>query len=43
MKCKNGACLEETQRCLYGKDKYGFPIGCRDATHLQDCGKLYTA
>ncbi|XP_072043070.1 uncharacterized protein [Amphiura filiformis] len=37
MTCNNGACVEETQRCLYGKDKYGFPLGCRDATHLQDC------
>ena len=38
--CKNGGCADSTQRCIYGYDVVGFPLGCRDATHLLDCGKL---
>ena len=36
--CQNGACAHDLYRCLYGKDKYGLPLGCRDVTHLQQCG-----
>ncbi|XP_072020979.1 uncharacterized protein [Amphiura filiformis] len=35
--CKNGACVESNKRCIYGRDKYNFPIGCRDSTHLEQC------
>ena len=40
MTCKNGACVDKAYRCLYGRDRYNFPIGCRDATHLANCGKV---
>ena len=38
--CKNGACVDSSIRCQYGFDKYGYPIGCPDATHLERCGKM---
>ena len=38
LQCHNGACYSPTDVCQYGFDKYGFPTGCRDATHLQNCG-----
>ena len=38
--CKNGACADERYMCLNDKDKYGFLLGCRDATHLEDCGNV---
>ncbi|XP_072034298.1 uncharacterized protein [Amphiura filiformis] len=35
--CKNGASAERNKSCQYDIDKYGFPIGCRDMTHLAGC------
>ena len=40
IRCNNGACVNATYNCMYGIDGYNFPIGCRDGTHLLDCGKL---
>ncbi|XP_072046391.1 uncharacterized protein [Amphiura filiformis] len=37
IECKNGACVENVHTCMYGRDPYGFPEGCRDATHLENC------
>lgn len=37
--CKNGQCIESAELCLMEYDKYGIINGCRDVTHLQDCGK----
>ncbi|XP_041482732.1 uncharacterized protein LOC121429653 isoform X2 [Lytechinus variegatus] len=36
--CSNIACAPQATRCLYELDKYGFFTGCRDVTHLRDCG-----
>ena len=36
--CNNGAPYDTKQSCLYDRDQYGNLIGCRDATHLQNCG-----
>ncbi|XP_072037031.1 uncharacterized protein [Amphiura filiformis] len=38
IQCRNGVCTDSSYRCLYGFDKYGWTIGCRDQTHLLDCG-----
>ena len=32
--------MDKAYQCLYGRDQYNFPIGCRDATHLTNCGKI---
>ena len=37
-RCKNGACVDEANVCLHRIDRFGYPIGCRDATHLEGCG-----
>ena len=39
IQCKNGVCTDSSNRCLYETDKYGWTKGCRDMTHLQNCGK----
>ncbi|XP_072017119.1 uncharacterized protein [Amphiura filiformis] len=39
MRCKNGGCVDWQHRCQYNRDQYGLPMGCRDATHLEDCRK----
>ena len=41
LQCTNGACVEANYRCHYGFDNFGFPLGCRDAAHLKNCGKDY--
>ncbi|XP_072021058.1 uncharacterized protein [Amphiura filiformis] len=38
LSCKNGACVDPQYQCVYNKDRYGFMQGCRDATHLENCG-----
>ena len=40
LQCQNGQSYTEADRCLYNQDPYGALTGCRDATHLQNCGKL---
>ena len=40
LKCKSGNSVSSTTKCLYNIDKYGYMTGCRDATHLEDCGRL---
>ena len=41
IRCKNGACVDQEFRCLYDEDVYGLLTGCRDASHLENCGKLH--
>ena len=39
MTCENGERTLSKNRCLFEFDQYHRPIGCRDMTHLRDCGK----
>lgn len=36
-KCKSGNMIDDSLRCLYEFDKYGYQIGCRDVSHLIGC------
>ncbi|XP_072165322.1 uncharacterized protein [Diadema setosum] len=38
--CKNGACAPLQSHCMYELDEYGLHIGCRDVSHLQNCGNF---
>ena len=38
IRCKNDVCADASVLCLYDFDDGGFIIGCRDATHLEQCG-----
>ena len=40
LRCNNTACYDSKYQCIYGFSRYGYPLGCRDATHLADCGKV---
>ncbi|GFS31694.1 uncharacterized protein NPIL_75061 [Nephila pilipes] len=40
MKCNTGHYVSNTYRCRYEFDPYGYHLGCRDVTHLRQCGKL---
>ena len=37
--CANLASISLEHRCLYEKGESGLLIGCRDASHLVDCGE----
>ena len=37
--CKNGKSYNASDHCLYDTDAFGIMKPCRDATHLQNCGK----
>ena len=37
--CASGHVVSPSHRCISDLDQYGIPTGCRDMTHLQDCGK----
>jgi len=37
--CKSGTSFNTRNRCILDFDVYGDVIGCRDLTHLNDCGK----
>ncbi|XP_071819213.1 uncharacterized protein [Apostichopus japonicus] len=37
IQCKNGACTEESNRCIFEYDEYSYLRGCRDASHLMNC------
>lgn len=39
--CKSGACTRKRNLCLMEENEYGFMNGCRDLTHLQNCGKYH--
>ncbi|XP_063962020.1 uncharacterized protein LOC129270546 [Lytechinus pictus] len=39
-RCLNGEMLNPKWRCLYDFDEYGLQQGCRDVTHLRDCGEI---
>ena len=36
--CKDGTFVSNSVKCIMDRDPYGEPSGCRDASHLQDCG-----
>lgn len=36
-KCTSGNMIDNSLRCLYEFDRYGYQIGCRDVSHLIDC------
>lgn len=36
-RCNSGNMINSSLRCLYEFDRYGYQIGCRDVTHLNDC------
>ena len=38
MVCENGEQVLSKYRCLFEFDKYNRQNGCRDMTHLKDCG-----
>ncbi|XP_072039547.1 uncharacterized protein [Amphiura filiformis] len=38
LQCKNGAYVKGNNRCTYQFNALGYPVGCRDATHLENCG-----
>ncbi|XP_070571134.1 G-protein coupled receptor GRL101-like [Ptychodera flava] len=37
IKCKNTHCSDGKWECVYDIDEYGYPQGCRDASHLRNC------
>ena len=39
--CKNGAMHHASDRCLYDVDDFRILKGCRDATHLENCGRHF--
>ena len=39
VKCKNSQRYPQTWRCLYDTDRVHIILGCRDAAHLENCGK----
>ena len=41
--CKNGKTIARSHRCLYNTNANGFLVGCRDASHLEQCGKFFDA
>lgn len=38
--CNNGHYANISVKCIYDMDEYGYIIGCRDVTHLRDCGNI---
>lgn len=38
----NGKQIPETMKCIYDTDEIGFTVGCRDGSHLNDCGLYIT-
>nr|XP_054763169.1 very low-density lipoprotein receptor-like [Lytechinus pictus] len=40
LRCFNGEKFDARWRCVYDFDEYGLQLGCRDVTHLRDCGDL---
>lgn len=36
-RCTSGNMINSSLRCLYEFDRYGYQIGCRDVSHLNDC------
>lgn len=36
-RCTSGNMIDQSWRCLYEYDKYGYQSGCRDVSHLLDC------
>ena len=40
MTCENGERVPSKVRCLFEFDKYNLQKGCRDMTHLKDCGQI---
>eukprot|EP00057_Strongylocentrotus_purpuratus_P018616 XP_011673090.1 PREDICTED: uncharacterized protein LOC754864 [Strongylocentrotus purpuratus] len=40
LRCMNGENLDSRWRCLYDFDEYGLQQGCRDVTHLRNCGEI---
>ncbi|XP_070570237.1 low-density lipoprotein receptor-like [Ptychodera flava] len=39
-RCLNGPCVDRKWMCIYDFDQYGYQRGCRDVTHLRNCGTL---
>ncbi|XP_064619008.1 G-protein coupled receptor GRL101-like [Lineus longissimus] len=37
-KCKNGQPISQKERCKAHNDQHGNDIGCRDRSHLENCG-----
>lgn len=37
--CKNGVNVDVTVQCVLDYDQYGEVIGCRDLSHLENCGE----
>ena len=38
--CLNEVCVDQSNKCILDFDKHGYIKGCRDVTHLRDCGKF---
>ena len=38
--CANEEITNEKYRCLYEFDEYVLTLGCRDMSHLANCGEL---
>ncbi|XP_077989816.1 uncharacterized protein LOC144444277, partial [Glandiceps talaboti] len=36
-RCHFGNCIDRQWMCIYDFDEYGYQVGCRDVTHLQNC------
>ena len=36
--CQSGLCIASKHWCLYDLDQFGYRVGCRDGSHLRDCG-----
>ena len=39
LRCGNGVCVPDFHRCHLEYSRQGHPLGCRDVTHLRDCGR----
>ena len=40
--CANGASVGIEHRCVYQGGEFGVLLGCRDASHLVDCGENHS-
>ncbi|XP_077989864.1 uncharacterized protein LOC144444325 [Glandiceps talaboti] len=36
-RCNFGNCIDRQWMCIYDFDEYGYQVGCRDVTHIQNC------
>lgn len=39
-RCASGNTIDSSLRCLYEFDRFGYQIGCRDVSHLNDCASF---